>query len=955
MADSPIARSFTLVAASDPPSTSPASSFVGREAERTAVAEALGRFRLVSLLGPGGVGKTRLALEVGRDLERALGVRTFVVELGKLGDAAHLADALSAGLGITTAEGGEDQVVAELQDLACTLVLDGCEKVSPHASRLVEVLLDGCPNLRVLATSTAALGVPGERRFSVLPLSVPGPGTVGAKELFESDAPRLFVERARAVRPGLLLDDDGARAVAAICRRVDGFPLAVELAAAHVGVLGLSDLAAALDESLGLLDVAERRSSVAAPDGSGCHKSMRAALDWSMDQLSCAEADLLARLAVCAGGAGFHALLASLSDAAARRAAVEGANGLTERALVVREDRAGQARLRVLEVVGDAVRARLATEGRVRAYVRWHREWCLSMASGAGEDLIAGPRLRRRLETLLPEEDNIRLALRRSLDDGDTEAAATLGVELWRFWELRGHLTEGRRWVEACLAGDPPAHLRAHLLDGLGMLAWRQGDFEAARAAMSESLDLLVGAGDDAGAARLHNHLGLVLAFAGDPAGARDLFARSLEGHRALGQRVDAALARANLALVAADAGDLGEARSLAEEALAVQRAEGDDHGAAISTLHLGLVCALEGQLGKAADLLMEAAVTFDALGDGRSLAYAMVALAGTLAPVRPGPALQVAGAAAALSDSLGVSLPRSWQERADVFLAPAWSALGADALGQFRRGRALAPSEALDLVAAELIRPEGNGSAAPWARVEVLGPLRVETHGAIATFQPRAAQAVALLAVYGGAMHVDALIESIWPEIEPSVGRRRLRNVLARVAEAAGPLVTRRGETVAFAPGVVCDVALFQAEARQARAALSAGEPQGAALARSALARYGGDLLCDDPFHPWAAAPRERLRLQRLGLLDALAADAAARGDSDTVIELLSSGIEADPTDEVRYVRSARLLHEAGRRGPALRLLSAARAMAAELGVSPSSALTELEAELRAGDQPGS
>ena len=954
MADSLIARSSTIVAASDPPSTTPASSFVGREAERADVARALGRFRLVSLIGPGGVGKTRLALEVGSDLERARGVPAFVVELGKLGDAAHLADALSAGLGITTAEGVEDQMVAELQDLACTLVLDGCEKVSPYASRLVEVLLDNCPHLRVLATSTVALGAPGERRFSVLPLSVPGPGTVGAKELFESDAPRLFVERARSVRPGLVLDDDGARAVAAICRRVDGFPLAVELAAARVGVLGLSDLAAALDESLGLLDVAGGRSS-AGPGGSAKHESMRAALDWSMERLSCAEADLLARLAVCARGAGFHALLASLPDPTARRAAVEGANGLTERALVVREDRAGQARLRVLEVVGEAVRARLATEGRLRTYVRWHREWSLSMASGAGEDLIAGPRLRRRLETLLPEEDNFRLALRRSLDEGDTETAATLGVELWRFWELRGHLAEGRRWVEACLAGDPPAHLRAHLLDGLGMLAWRQADFETARAAMAESLELLVGAGDDAGAARLHNHLGLVLAFAGDPAGARDLFARSLEGHRALGQRVDAALARANLALVAADAGDLGEARSLAEEALAVQRAEGDDHGAAISTLHLGLVCALDGRLGKAADLLMEAAVIFDALGDGRSLAYAMVALAGTLSGDHPGPALQVAGAAAALSDSLGVSLPRSWQERADAFLAPAWKALGADALGHFRRGRALAPSEVLDLVAGELVRPEGKGSAAPWARVEVLGQFRVVTHRTIAAFQPRAAQAVALLAVFGGAMHVDALIEAIWPEIEPSVGRRRLRNVLARVAEAAGPLVVRRGETVAFAPGVECDVAAFQAEARRAKAALSAGEPQGAALARSALARYGGDLLSDDPFHPWAAAPRERLRLQRLGLLDALAADAAARGDSDTVIELLASGIDADPTDEVRYVRSARLLHEAGRRGPALRLLSAARAMAAELGVSPSSALTELEAELRAGDQPGS
>ncbi len=931
----------------------PGSGFVGREAERAALCDALGRLRLVSLLGPGGVGKTRLALEVGRDRERTLGDPPVVVELGTLGEAALVTDAVAGALGLTPAGSGTEELVGALGDRTCLLVLDGCEAVAPQAARLVQVLLDECPHVRVLATSRVALGVTGEWRFAVLPLSVPGPGAMDVETLLAFEAPRLFVERARAVHPRLSLDEEAARAVAAICRRVDGFPLALELAAARVGVLGLSELAAALDDGLGLLDDGEGWPSGAEPDGLRRRRSMRAALDWSMEQLPCAEADVLARLAVCAGGAGFSALATSLPDPASRHAVAEGISGLTERALVVREDQAGQARFRVLEIVGEAARARLETDGRLQAYLDWHREWCVALARGAEADLIAGPRLRRRLEALVPEEENIRLALRRSLDAGHTEAAATLGAELWRFWELRGRLAEGRRWVEACLAGRPPGHLRARLLDGLGMLAWRQADYEAAQAAMTESLGLVVAAGDEAGTARLRNHLGLVRAFVGDVAGARELFVRSLEGHRALGQRVEAALVTANLALMAADAGDLGEARSLAEEALAVQRAEGDDHGAAISMLHLGLICALEGRLGKAADALMEAAADLDVLGDRRSLAYALVALGGAVAADHPGPALQVAGAGATLCDSLGVCLPRRWQETADDFLACAWEALGADAPGQFRSGRALAPAEALDVVAAALARPAGAGPSAPWARVEVLGPFRVEAQvhpnrREVASFQPRAAQVVELLAISGGAKHVDNLIEALWPEVEPDVGRRRLRNVLARVAEAAGPLVVRRGETVAFAPGVECDVTVFEAEARRARAALSAGEPHGAALARSALARYGGDLLSDDPYQPWAAAPRERLRLQRLGLLDSLAADAAARGDTDEAVELLAAAIEADPTDEARYVRSARLLHEAGRSGAALAIVARARQVAGALDVRPSPALAALEVELR-------
>lgn len=921
--------------------------FVGRQAELAALAEELAHARLVTVTGPGGVGKSRLAREVARGATSWSKDGVIFVDLETVSDPAMVGDVVAGMLGQHAASDVEAAVVRSLVSSEMMLVLDGCERLVAGIDELIDFVLRSCPALRVLTTSQQVLHIAGEHVFPLAPLAVPGEEYLSPATLLAYEAAEMFVAHARAACPELVLDGSGAGAVARICRRLDGLPLALELVAPKARTLSLEKLADAVEAGMPFSETRLR--------GPSRHRSMDAALTWSVRLLSPGERRLLEVLSVFVGGADAATLASALNGAGLqRKEVVEGLSGLLDKSVVSMSLMGvkGVARYDMLGVVRRHIQAGLQRQGRFEALARLQLAWCVDMVAGAEEALISGPHQARVLDLLADEQANLRSALGFALDAGDADAARALACGLWRFWELRGQLSEGRRWLERVLAAGPaPAGVRAHLLDGAGMLAWRQGDYLAATSALEDALGLTNDCGEVQEEARIANHLGLVALFSGDVALAGGLFERSRADLERLDSPGEAALVSANLALVAVEEGRFEEACRLLDRCLAVQHALGDRHGRAISLLHRAIADYYLGDSRCAHDEAHEAAEVFLELSDERSLAFALLVLAAVLAGQRPPLALKLAGLAAVLEERVGVSIPIGWDARQESALAPARLALGSEADEFLHKGAAMEPAVVLAQVRAEIPGAPTRSADEPWASVEALGRFQVRRDGRPVHLAPQVARLVKFVAAAGQPVHVEQAIETLWPEVDPERGRRRLRNVLARLHRAAGPIVAREGQALVLAPGVALDAVRFRDEARQAVTALAAGEngPAARRQARTAAELYTGDLLVEDLYEDWAAGSRERLRRLRLRVLDAWAAAASAEGEQAEAEACLRGGIEADPTDEGRYLSLARLLAGSGRPAAAA-VLSMARGMAEELGLPISAAAEELDATLRAG-----
>ncbi len=923
-------------------------SFVGRRAELAVLSHELAHARLVTLTGPGGVGKSRLAREVaGRVTDRFAG-GVVLVELEGVSDPALVLDAVAGEvLGRQPATNVESAVVHALAGCETLLVLDDCERLAAGVGVLVESLVRSCPGLRVLATSQRVLHLGGEHVFRLGPLAVPGEHGLGLEALLACEAVELFVGHARAARPGLVVDDSAASAIARLCRHLDGLPLALELAAAWAGTLSLEQLADAVEVGMPFPGWEIGRP------GSARHHSIDAALGWSFGLLSPGERRVLEALSVFVGGADLDAVASVLDGTGVSSRLVGCLSGLVDRSVVLTSVAYGVARFDLLGVVRRHVRNGLQREGRLEGLARRHLAWCVGMVAGAEEALIGGRGQAGLLELLAGEQVNLRAALGFALDAGDAEAAGTLACGLWRFWELRGQLWEGRRWLGRVLTatGPLPTGLRVHLLDGLGMLAWRQGDHATATPALEEALVLAKDAGEAHEAARIANHLGLVALFAGEV----DLAGRHFERSRAELGRLDspgeAALVSANLALVAIEGGRLEQACQLLDAAVATQAALGDRHGRAVSLLHRAIARYYLEDRHCGRDDACEAAQVFVELGDERSLAFALLVLAATLAGLRPVLALELAGLAAGLEERVGVGVPANWGARVKSALAPARAAVGVLADEIMRRGAAMEPADAVVRASTVSMGEPGGLTVEPWASVKTLGHFEVRRGGRPVHLAPQVALVVKLVVAAGQAVHVEQAMETLWPEVDPERGRRRLRNVLARLHRAAGPIVVRAGHELVVAPGVTLDTQRFEAEARQAVIALTSGSdgPAARSQARAATRLYSGDFLAEERYEPWATGTRERLRRFRLRLLDAWATAAAAEGEQAEAEACLRVGIESDPTDDGRYLSLARLLAASGRPAAAAAVLSRAQAVAEELGLPASPAVAALEAVLRA------
>jgi predicted ATPase/DNA-binding SARP family transcriptional activator/DNA-binding CsgD family transcriptional regulator len=462
-------------------------SFVGREHDIAESRRMLSMTRLLTLTGTGGSGKTRLAVETARGLAGAYQDGVWLADLAPLSEPGLVPQAVARALGVHEQPGRPllGTLLEELRGKELLLVMDNCEHLIQASSSLAETLLSSCPRLRILATSRELLGVGGEAVRQVGPLSLPETtnGGSSAEDLMSCEAVRLFVERARITVPDFGLTEGNAGAVVRVCGRLDGMPLAIELAAAQMGDLPLEQVAGRLEGSLDLLQDSDRS---AAPR----QQTLRATLDWSHKLLGEDERAMFGRLSVFAGGWTLEAAERICSGPGIEQDEVlDLLGGLVDKSLVVAGAASeGAVRYSMLEPISQYAREKLEESGEAEEARGRHAAFFLQVAEEA-EPELDGPQQRLWVELLEGEHDNLREALSRALERGEHELGLRFCGALWRFWLARGYLSEGRQWTVQALASYEPAAARVKALEGMGELTQRQGDTTRARAAYEEMLE----------------------------------------------------------------------------------------------------------------------------------------------------------------------------------------------------------------------------------------------------------------------------------------------------------------------------------------------------------------------------------------------------------------------------------------------------------------------------------
>src|SRR5579871_5132122 len=543
-------------------------SFIGREQEMQEVRSLLQRTRLLTLVGTGGCGKTRLALQVAAELgeEYTEGIR--LVELASLSDSGLVAQAAASALGLREEPGKTllQTLCDYLYPRRLLLLLDNCEHLLPASAELAETLLHACPDLCLLATSREALRLAGEQVFRVPSLPAPDPAHLPGEEkdlaaiLLEYDACRLFLERALLQKPDFVLTGRNAPVLASVCHRLDGIPLALELAAARIGALSIEEIHSFLDHRFRLLIGGSR---TALPR----QQTLLAALDWSYDLLTEQERRLLERLSVFAGGWTLDA-----AEQVTELDRLDLLTSLAEKSLVVVEEREGKSRFRLLESIREYAKEKLQQAGEEKRWRDRHLEFYSHLAEEAAEGLKGAEQLEW-LDRLETEHGNLRAALEWSRSEaGLAEKNHQLAGALWRFWQMRGHIHEGRSQLQRALeqegAAGPTCAL-ARALGGAGMLARDQSDYGAARMLCEQSLAVSRTLGDEKSLVESLGCLGSVFILLDDAEAARTCFEESLTLSRKLGDPWSIATALLNVGLAAYAQRDYPTARRLQEESLA--------------------------------------------------------------------------------------------------------------------------------------------------------------------------------------------------------------------------------------------------------------------------------------------------------------------------------------------------------------------------------------------------
>jgi predicted ATPase/transcriptional regulator with XRE-family HTH domain len=729
-------RSATPIAVAStgdlPPSLT---SFVGREHELTAAGLLLARgVRLLTLTGPGGAGKTRLAVEGARVVGPQFPDGVEFVEFASLADPALVAQTVAAALGVRDAPGRSfvEGIVVTLRQRRLLLILDNCEHLLAGCTALVSTLLRECPHVTVVATSRERLRVTGEHVYPVPALALPPAGWTpddAAPAALESlagfAAVALFVDRARAVRPDFALTAANAASVAEICRRLDGLPLALELAAARIRMLSPQALLERLDQRLALLTGGAR-------DLTARQRTLQNTIAWSYDLLTASEQRFVRRLAAFQGGCTLAAAEAVCSDQGAAGTEQRGSEeyipswdvldaveSLVDKSLLgQRVAENGEPRFTMLETIHEFALAELAASGEEEQVRAAHADYFTAFVESAVLDGPGRGEATRRLEA---DHANLRTALNYSSATADgSERLLRIAAALGYYWFLQGHTAEGRAWCEAALArpeaADHPA-LRARVLFGAGQLAWDKEELITARALLEASASGAREAGDRRCQARALYVLGEVLWQLGDVEGARTVTEESVACAGAAGHFWELGLALQYLGMQAFRQGDLAGARTRYEQSLAQLRLAEDPSPAAYVLRNLGYVAVAERRHEEARQHILESLTINREIDDLRGIAGCLAALAGlAIARVEPASAAQLSGAMEAMLERAGASAlhPR------DRFFHERTLAAQRDALGDEAAAALRAEGRAMDLEAAvALARPgrdqvTGVGTDAP-------------------------------------------------------------------------------------------------------------------------------------------------------------------------------------------------------------------------------------------------
>jgi predicted ATPase/transcriptional regulator with XRE-family HTH domain len=633
-------------------------SFIGREQELRELSTALATAPLLTIVGVGGVGKTRLAQELARTQAANYADGSWLIELAALADPSLVPGAVATAVGLHDLHAGNlsSTLAAYLSQKQVLLVLDNCEHLIDACAELVAHLLNTCPRVRVVATSREPLLVPGETIWRLLPLDLPDlRQALSLDQITRVASVRLFMERARAVSARLTLTPRTAPAIARICIGVDGIPLALELAAARTRMLTVEQLAKRLDQDPGVLVGTNR---VGLPQ----HRTIRATIDWSHELLGEQEQMLLRRLSVFAGGCALVMAEAVCSAAGIERADVlELLAQLVDKSMVVVEVRAAVARYGLLEPIRQYALERLEASGEARFYHARHAAALLQLvqtaqAGGAGSDEISS------LDRLELEHDNLRVALRWALTHLDGAAALRCSAALFRFWERRGHFQEGCAWLEQALAhaDDAPTPERGWALNALAFLYWRGGDIERAQPIADQALAVNREAGTARDVAQALLSLGMIAYFRDDA----KLAVARLEESVHLARQADyapqlsLALAFLGRILVWIHGPQHGRAAAALEESLGLAQAAQSRYATGHALVTLGDLAWRQGNAERALSHWRQALEVRSELAERRGIAGCLERLALVLAASNQfEPAAWLFGAAEVQHRVLGIAL----------------------------------------------------------------------------------------------------------------------------------------------------------------------------------------------------------------------------------------------------------------------------------------------------------
>lgn len=686
--------------------------FVGRRDELGQVRAALGGARLVTLTGPGGIGKTRLADQAAAGLRRRFRDGAWTVELAGLRDPALLAPEVARAFGLLDQSAG--WAVATLADSLAgrraLLVLDNCEHLLDACAILAGALLRSCAGLRILATSRQVLGVTGEVTVRVPPLPVPPEGAVpDPQNLLSYGAVRLFAERGAAVLPGFVVEAGNGAAVAELCRRLEGIPLAIELAAVRLRAMSPEQILARLEDRFGLLSAGDPTTPR--------HGTLHAALTWTYDLLTAAEQALWRRCSVFTGSFDLDAAEAVCAgDGIATSAVADLIDGLVAKSVLLRCPGGQRARYRLLDTVREYGQQRLREAGRDTTLHRRHRD---RYAAAAARQEALGAGQIQWIDGLDADHGNLRAALDFCLSEpGEAAAGLRMACDLWLYWETRGHLTEGRRFLGLLLdqAGAGVPRLRARGLWVAGYLALVQGDGPAARALLEKALAAGGRLGDGPTVTYATQFLGRAVWYTGEPGRGLALTEQALRAHRAAGDWRGIVLTLVQLGVMRTLMGHPTAAAVSLEECVADCDAHGERWNRSYALWALGLATWQRGDYGRAAGQEQAALRLKRDVGDQVGMALCLEALAWIAASLgQAARTAELLGAATAAWASIPAALPGPLAGHHEAAASRACAALGETSFAAHHaKGQGMAPARAVAAALQEPARAAGHAVADP-------------------------------------------------------------------------------------------------------------------------------------------------------------------------------------------------------------------------------------------------